>query len=144
MSEKDTMLNIADCVEAHIVEVRVPEQTKSVRIVLRLVGGDTAVLTAECVDRIIANEFREQNIIDRITVWDGRSDRENIQRRLGELIGNDIIPADHFSSLIASEMELIAKGEKILVEIEPVYGVWLLMLTKRISIIKCMPSTDRK
>lgn len=128
------MLGISDCVEAHILELRAPENAKKISIVLRLIAGPTAVLRADGVDRFLANEFREQNIIDRITVWDMRSDKDELHHRLAELIGNDKEPADIFQSLIVSEAALILKGQKILVEIEPVYGVWILMLAENISL----------
>jgi hypothetical protein len=95
------MHNIADCAEAHILELRAPEQTKAISIVLRLVGGKEAVLKAEGVDRLLANEFREQNITDRIIIRDWRNDEEELRCHLGELIGN----GSDFSSLIASEKQ---------------------------------------
>lgn len=61
------MSEIVDCVEAHITEIHAPEGTDEISITLRLVGGKAALLRAQGVDRFLANEFREKNIIDRIT-----------------------------------------------------------------------------
>jgi hypothetical protein len=138
LNQKDS-LELADCVEAHVVGLQVPEQTKVVSIVLRLVGGRTAILTAEGVDRFLVNELREQNIIDRINVWDKGSSQEEFQQRLAELIGADRDSASVFSSLVASETHRIAKGERVLVEIEPVYGAWFLMLARSVSLQAMRP-----
>ncbi len=114
------------CVEAVILGISIDEISKTVAITLRQ-AQTTNVLTlvAENVSRFLVNEFREQNIIDRITVWDSQSEVEEFRVCLSYLLGGANRQTDMPSQIkhaIDDELKAIHDGEKILVEIEPVFG----------------------
>ena len=107
------LTSFSDCVEANIIGIHVADDAKTISISIRRKIGRTFTLKAEGVDRFVANEFREL---------------------LAELVSGkyqqDSDPV--FDSLIDQEIAAIARGEKILVEIEPVYGVWVVILAQRV------------
>ena len=128
------MTDFSDCVEAHIVGMQVTNDAKMMSISIRSTAGKSFTLKVEGVDRFVANEFRERNIIDRISVWNDKNQPEDFRKLLAVLVAGtyqlDIDPV--FDALIDQEIAAIARCEKILVEIEPVYGVWAIMLAQRV------------
>lgn len=128
------MTSFADCVEAHITGIQVADDAKTISISIRPMAGKSFMLKAEGVDRFVANEFRERNIIDRVSVWNDKNQPEDFRKLLAVLVTGtyqlDIDPV--FDALIDQEIAAIARCEKILVEIEPVYGVWAIMLVQRV------------
>jgi hypothetical protein len=132
------MTSFSDCVEAHITGIQVGEDAKTISISIRPTAGKSFMLKVEGIDRCIANEFRERNIIDRVSVWNNKNQPEDIRELLAVLVAGtyqlDIDPV--FDALIDQEIAAIARGEKILVEIEPVYGVWAVILAQRVLLVE--------
>lgn len=125
-------MKLSDCVEAHVTGICVDEKSKTIDISLRLQNDDRTSLRAEGVTQFVANEFREKNIIDRINIWNGQNQPEEFRPLLVELMTGKFegIISEAFLPVIDLELAAIARGEKILVEIEPVYGVRAIFLAR--------------
>lgn len=129
-------MDLTVCVEAHLTGILLEEKSKQICVSLLLLDGKRATLRADCVDRCVANEFRERNIIDRVSLWDKNSSSEDFYKPLaGLLSGKSEIPVDDaFLPVINCEIEAIKTGQKVLIEIEAIYGASIVMLAERISI----------
>src|SRR5687767_9083227 len=131
-----SMTNFADCVEAHLTGITVVNESKTINISLRAQTKQCFVLVAEGVDRFVANEFREQNIVDRVVLWDSTSEPDEYRASLAALISGasegEIDATWH--PLIEKEIASIRQGEKVFASIESVYGAWVDLLAKSVTL----------
>ncbi len=130
------MIDLADCVEAHIVGIAVIEELKTINVAFKSQAKKRFMLVAEGVDRFVANEFREQNIVDRVEIWDSTSDSDNYRESLAALVSgsNEHSDASTWQALVDREIALVQRGEKVFVSIEAVYGASVVLLAKKVAI----------
>lgn len=130
------MIEFAKCVEACITGITL-RGNKQIEISLHRASGETLVLVASEVERFVANEFRERNIVDRVNFWNFASDPSEFRECLTFLVSG--VWSGHISEaflpLIENEIAAIKRDEKVLVEIEPVYGVSAVILAKTVALI---------
>ena len=80
------MIDFSDCAEAHITGIAVIEESKTINICFSGQAKQRFTLVAEGVDRFVANEFREQNIADRVVLWDSTSEPDEYRESLSALV----------------------------------------------------------
>jgi hypothetical protein len=132
-----SMFDFTDCIEAHITGITMLEESKTINISLRGQAKQCFMLVIEGVDRLVANEFREQNIVDRVVLWDLTSEPNEYRASLAALVSGaseDQIE-DTWQPLIEKEIASIQQGEKVFVSIEPVYGVWIVLLARKVTVM---------
>lgn len=131
------MIDFAKCVEAHVTGIAVLEDSGAINISLRGSDRQCFALVAKGVDRLIATEFRERNIVDRVTLWDSSNEVDEYRDSLSILMSgsSDATQDGAWQALIDKEAASIKQKEKILLEIEAVYGVSILLLAKEVALI---------
>jgi hypothetical protein len=131
-------MKLPDYVEAHVTGIRIDEKLKTIDIFFRLQNGDHTSLRAEGVTHFVANGFRERNIVDRVNVWNSQNQPDEFRAPLIELLTGEMggLMLEAFLPAIDIELSAIAKGEKILVEIEPVYGAGAIFLARMLMPLK--------
>ena len=136
------MEELSNFVEGYVTGIFVTNLSsvgRAVSIFLLDRDRDNFVLKAEGVEKFIANEMREQNIIDRINVWNAKSDENSFRQILTTLISGKSEYEkldDAFLPLIDQHIGAVRDGKKILIEIEPVYGVSVIILARNVSLTK--------
>jgi hypothetical protein len=129
------MMDWSNFIEGYVTGINVAEQEKCINVSLRDKSGRNFTLTLSGVDRFFAHEMRDRNIIDRVNIWDKGSKEDEFRETLTVLITGKM-DGDfdkNFLPLIDSEIAAIHQGEKILLEIEPVFGVYIIALCKGIA-----------
>lgn len=133
---KNMHFNWSKFIESHLTGVAIDDSQRLIRIYLRDVAHQRSIITISGVDRFVVNEMRETNIVECISCWNARSSDADYREALAFLItgkyDDDIDAA--FELLIDKASESICKGEKILLEIEPIYGAQVIALAAGISI----------
>ena len=131
------MINFADWVEACVTAVTVVDRHE-VRIVLER-GGKRCSLRLEGVDRLVINEFRQQNVVEQIILWTSHSEPADYYPILAEIVSGVTGHGDVGNGLrqiIDDEASAIRAGAKVLMEIEPVYGAHVIALAKRVTMVE--------
>jgi hypothetical protein len=128
------MIDFAKCVEAHVTGIALLEDSGELSISLRGADRQCFTLMAKGVDRFVATEFRERNTVDRVTLWDSSSEVDEYRDSLSVLVAgsSDVPPEAAWQALIDKEVASIKQEEKILLEVEAVYGVSILLLAKEV------------
>jgi hypothetical protein len=129
-------INFPDFIESHITGVTLDDSLRLIKIYVRSIDHQQFTITISGVDRFVINEMREINIIDSISCWNERSSYRDYSESLIFLItGKQDNSDDHaFSVTVEKAKESICKGEKILLEIFPVYGAQVMALAADVSI----------
>jgi hypothetical protein len=130
------MSDFSRFVEAQLIGISISESTELIEFKLRDVEGAEFSLLATGVSRFLANEMRERNIVDRINIWSSENWSDAARAELTQLLIGSQTPVDRekMSPIVSAEIEAIARGSRLLVEIEPVYGVSVLVLCERLEI----------
>lgn len=128
------MIDFAKCVEAHVTGIALLEDFGALNISLRGAHRQCFTLMAKGVDRFVATEFRERNIVDRVTLWDSSSEADEYRDSLSILVaGSSDVPQEAaWQALMDKEVASIKQEKKIFLEIEAVYGVSILLLAKEV------------
>lgn len=131
------MVDFADCVEAHVIAISVMEQTKSVRISLRSPSSILFAIVVDGVDQLMIEEFRFRNIVDRVHVWSSANAPEQYRDCLKALVAgkSEGRVSEFWRTRVEDETRSIQSGQRILVEIEPVYGAWIMILGQKIELV---------
>lgn len=132
-----------DFVEARMMGVSLMNDKNELRISFRGHEAKRFVLLAEGVDRCVVTDFREQNIVDRVHRWDSTSELGRYRESLVMLItGANTESADPaWQASISKEISAIQAGQKVFVEIEPVYGAAVAILARSATVVVDLPST---
>lgn len=129
-------------VEGRFMGIVCEESTDSVQLMLEDSSRCRYVLTAHQVDELLMLEMRNNNIIDRISVWNSESDSLEYQKKLGVLLYGDSDTVGKYPAYAAriNEMsEKIKARQRVLLEVEPVFGALILMLIQRFEIAPHKP-----
>jgi len=130
------MIDFSSCVEANILGLNIDNASRALRIDLQFSSSQRHQIVVDGMDRFIANEFREQNIIDRVNLWDLKSSSIEFTEVLFELFSFNHAEANkEINELIQKEIIAINNGEKVLLEIEPVFGVSVIVLAKSVKLV---------
>ena len=131
------MTQLSDCIDAHITGIAVTDPPGGVEIVFRSSASVCFSMIAEGVDRLAVSEFREANIVDKVFVWDSRSDPQDYRELLTAVISGRSARTVHmtWTPIVESEVELIKAGRKVLVEIQPVFGARVALLARNIDLV---------
>ncbi len=128
------------CVEATIDSISVSRDGKTVT--LGLTKFDTKyILSLNGVVAFVANEFRQQNVIDQVTVWSSLSTPESFQESLGLLLtgSGDKEKWMALSDLLNRKTAAILNGENVMMDIDAIYGVTAIALMENYSLVR-MPT----
>ncbi|HEX7910986.1 MAG TPA: hypothetical protein VF534_23255 [Paraburkholderia sp.] len=131
------MIDLSAFVEAHVTGITFTEDDKGVSIFFRGQAKQRFTLVAEGVDRFVADEFREQNIVDRVHLWDSASEPNDYRDSLALLlsgVGGEQRNEAVWLPVIERAVIAIERGEKVFVEIEPVYGGWIVLLARSVAV----------
>jgi hypothetical protein len=131
------MIDFSEFVEARVIGIILTEENKSVSVFFRGQAKQQFVLTAEGVDRFVAERFREQNIVDRVHLWNSMSEPNDYRASLALLLSG--VPSDQMNEqlwlpVVEREIASIERREKVFVEIEPVFGGWIVLLATSITV----------
>lgn len=123
-------------IEGHLTGIAVSDGEKTIDISLRDVSGQSFILRLSDVERFVTYEMRERNIIDHINLWEANSESNDFRVVLSSLISGKMDDTfdKRFIPLIDAEAESICRGEKMLLEIEPVFGAYVIALAGNISV----------
>ena len=134
----ESMSELEKFVEGRVVGVSCDESLGIVRLALEDRSRRGHVLTAYQVDDLLVLDMRKQNIIDRVCVWDSNSDSAEWKRKLALLLYGELDAAERYSEYAKRIDEAAARinsRETILLEVEPVFGALILLLTKQFEIV---------
>lgn len=128
------MLDLSKFVEGYLTGVTVYREEKKVCLSLQEVDGKKWLLTAFDVAEFMVLQMCMQNIIDRISIWDAATDVEAYVEKLYSLFTGKLSDNNDMNMpSIEAAVQSIKSGEVFLLELEPVYGAIVLILTKNIS-----------
>lgn len=137
-----TDINKGDCamsgyakfVDSHLTSIRCYEKEKRVELAFVLSSGADCLMAVDGVDRMLIHEMREQNIVEKVDVYDFTCSEDDMGWAVEMLTtpGEKIDPIP-FEPVIRSVMNSIAKGEQVLLAITPVYGAMVLALVAQVS-----------
>src|SRR5688572_5843748 len=123
------MTNFDEWIESRVTAVTLIEPRE---VVIALEHrGKRGFLRSDGLDRLIVNEFTQQNVVEQINLWASDSDAESYYSALAEIVSgvasnpgekNDLLAA------IENEVAAIRESRKVLLEIEPVYGAHIIVL----------------
>lgn len=138
MSQATLSVHSINFVEARITAISVKEETKSLEIFFKAQDSSVFVLVAHEIDRLLISEFREQNIVDRVHVWDSTSLLRDYRSSLVELLfgSSEIVMSPELGQLVQLAIDEIQSGAKVLFEIEPLYGAAVNLLAKKITVFQ--------
>ena len=126
------MLNDAEFVESRLTSVRCFEKEKRVEFMFSLQNGGERIVAAEGVSRMLVQEMREQNIVERIDVYDSNSRNEDLQWAARVLaIPDDTTDPAAFTSVIESIVNQVITNGQVLIVITPVYGATVIALASK-------------
>lgn len=129
------MIPLDSFVEARICSVSFSDTQKEVSLGLALAGGERKTLRIVGVDRFVANDLRENNIVDRILIWDRSRGQQALRAAISTLVYGSEPPSnsDPREVIVDREVAAVERGEKSLVEIEPVYGAAIVALAEGLA-----------
>jgi hypothetical protein len=130
------MMDLGDLTEARLTSIDVSDDRASCALSLRTIAGVPVTLRAEGLVRLVVDEFREQNIVDRVTVWGSGGDPADYREALTRLLtGREADLSDPaWAPVLAKGFEAIQRGDQVLVELEPVFGAAITILAARVSV----------
>lgn len=129
-----------ELVESTIESIHTDSKNKRVYIQLTCVweGGGRRRLSAVGVDDFFANEMRLSNVVEQVKIFDSTcnevSDAELADRLFFLMRGKELTPPDLEWSQLLNKMSRIRSGELVLLEVEPIYGVSVLILAEEVWI----------
>jgi hypothetical protein len=130
------MNDLDRCVEARLASINFSENEKLIEFRLRDVKEAEFSLIAKGVTRFLGGELREQNIVDRINMWNGENWSEDARPLLVELlIGYQADPVHReMDPIMEAEIDAVKRGVRLLIEIEAVYGFSALILCESLGV----------
>ncbi|MES2740068.1 MAG: hypothetical protein V4754_03850 [Pseudomonadota bacterium] len=130
----EKMLDFNKFVEGHLTGIKVYQEENRAELFLQETTGRKWVLNATDVSELMILQMRMQNIIFRIVIWDLNSNEEEYKGKIFSLIhGKFETGKDHLSSpVINAKIDMIRRGEAVLLELEPVYGALVLIIAKQV------------
>ncbi len=131
------MIDFGIFVEAHLNGITIEEASKTINLSFRSQEKQRFTLVAEEVDRFVAREFCEQNIVDLAQLWNTTSCPDQYREALAALLSgdNEHWQTDAWAPLIEAEIALIQAGEKVFFSIEAVYGASVVILAKKVFVL---------
>jgi hypothetical protein len=132
-----SVIDFSDFVEAHVTGIVLTEDDNGVSISFRGQAKQRFTLVAKGVERFVAEKFRDKSIVDRVLLLDLMSDPNDYRTSLALLLSG--VPRDQMNEaiwlpVVEREVAAIKRGEKVFVEIEPVYGGGIVLLAKSITV----------
>ena len=134
-------MNLDALVEVMIRGISVAKGTggRSVLVNMEDNDGNVWILTASEVSELLVEEMRLQNIIEQIVLFDGSAvDSEDARKKIFFLLrgkypeSKDDLAWDGVEKAVAD----ISNGKTCLLEIAPVYGAYVLLIARAISLEK--------
>lgn len=135
------MMDWDSLVEARLDAIRVDNARKEIRIDLTCPweGNKPIQIVGIGVDDFCATGMRLSNIVDRVTQYGSEDVKHHsleVARRLFVLMrGDDPTPSDLEWPSLRERLTAIESGALVLLEMEPVYGVTVLILAEAFSIL---------
>ena len=125
------MINFDKFVEGYLTGVVISDCKKNVSITLVDVEKNTSILELVKVTELMVVQFCMQNIIERISIWTGGSNRKDYENMLYTLTHAKIREDNDSVNLLAIDniaKELEVDTNKKLIVIEPIYGALLISI----------------
>jgi hypothetical protein len=131
----DNLSEFDDCVEAKITGIEILSSSRVMLSLFSYRSGEGRI-SAEGVTSFLVSEFREQNIIDRILVWNSESEPAEYRDVLRALIsGKDSSSLEVVAPVaMQSASTDIRSGKKQLMFLEAVYGAEIMLLAEKFSL----------
>lgn len=118
-------------VEAELNGVYVDCERKTLEIISTLADtGEKVCIHASDVQDCLVHEMRLSNVIDFIRTFDDKSIDDLLDGRLYFLLNGCLPEQDADLSHAKKLKEIIISGQLVLLEIQPVYGAFILVLAK--------------
>ena len=120
-------MNLSELHDSYLIGLSV-DREKRAQVTFELAGGRRAILILEDVEHLLANDFREGNIVLDILI---QNSADYDERYLDQLFGKEYLAQNKaFKQSLGGK---ISCGELILVTVEPSYGCALIALCKSSS-----------
>ncbi len=139
-------MNFDAFVECKINTVSVVETTEGDNVLIYIIDHENNqwLLTASTVSDLLLNEMRLQNIIDRINLFD-KNNIEDVREKIFYLLrGRN---SENKEELAWEGVEKVVKNtqasKSVFLEIEAVYGAYVLLIAKDIVLSRCEEKTNR-
>ncbi len=135
---KSMSIDWSGFIESHLTGIAIEDSHRLIRVYLRDTTHQRSIITISGVDRFVVNEMRETNIVECISCWGALSSDSDYREPLVWLMTGkqDGDSNGAFAPLLDKTKDSIRKGEKVLLEIEPVFGAQLIALATEVSIEK--------
>lgn len=129
-------MNLDFLTEAKVISITTFSSQNNLALVIIDVHGKEWLVQADQVDDFLVNEMRMHNIIDEVTfIESAKPLSETMKKNIYSLMRNqDLINIDFEWSPFKDKIRSIESGALSLLEIVPVYGAYILLLAKHISI----------
>ncbi len=119
-----------DFTEALFVGVNERAEKKIALLSFILMDGSKITVVANAVERLLLNDFLEQNIVDELIIYDRFCERDKLINCLDYLLGTDENTRSAYMELIEKLTDGILSGMYSILEIVPVYGAKLCVLAE--------------
>jgi hypothetical protein len=131
------MDDLGVCTEATIDSISVSRDGMTITLGLTKLEKKY-ILSLNSVVAFVANEFRQQNVIDQINVWSSLSTSESFQETLALLLTgtSDKEKWAALSESLKRGTDAILAGDNVMLEIEAVYGVAATALVESYSLVQ--------
>jgi hypothetical protein len=128
----------SEIIESHLLGITSDPIARQAVFQFRTADGlRNFTLTARDVDELSVNEFLKQNVVHHVRILGAASDLGEINDLLAALLFDKSHAAEVTDSTFLAELENrtgnVVHGERILVEIEPVYGASVLVLAGSVT-----------
>ncbi|MDN7466124.1 hypothetical protein [Burkholderia gladioli] len=125
-----------DFVEARIVGIEVDQDAKTATVKIDGRQCRYCTINLQGVERLLVNEFRENNVIDNVKLW--KTDGLGLREALAVLISssNELAQQAVFGSEIERSRNQVASSTHVLLEIEPVYGAGIIAFAQGVMCVE--------
>ena len=132
------MIDCGNLVEGYLTGIKVHQKEKKANLFLQETTGQNWVLTAIDVSELMVLQMCMQNIIDRISFWSSSNNDSDYRSKIFSLVCGKFAEEgdDLYLPSINKAVEMIQRGDALLIELEPVYGALVLILARDMSIAK--------
>jgi hypothetical protein len=127
-----------ELIEAVLNSIEIDEATRQVIIRLRTpVQRRRYALTGFDVSKLMVDEFRLQNIVDQISIYDADSPLELVKEQVWYLLYGAEVDRSiaGYDEAVSKVVHQIQAGTQKLLGIEPIYGAWLLVLAREFELV---------
>ena len=124
-------------IESQLLGIQIDESGRELVLSLLEQGGARFALKLHGVERLLINDFRQQNVIEEIIHWRCGHPLEGLREAAFALIANiaekDCAP--QLAEVVSAATDRISRGEIEMMEISAVYGAQVIALFQSVSLV---------